>query len=589
MTRRLLRPHFQPVVDIVLRTVYGYESLIRGPQASPWHEPAALFREAHRLGVSERLELDCVQAGIADFPLDVASCLFLNLSAGALVQYWRRWGQRMPGELLGPAAAMTRTIVIELSGCDAVNDLGADAAAELCDAILALRDFGVRVALDGGLNPSALQLWADAQPDLIKLDRQVFAGIGTNERRQKLARGLVGMARSLGTAVVAAGIENTEDLEAARDLGIRYAQGWLLGRPDPCPARELPSALHAALERERPIRASEDSAYGTVAALRLAAPTVSVGVHTNDDLHRLFVEHDNLHAVAVLDAQQRPVGIVPRRTFAERYALRYTRELFGRNPCTSFMNDNPVTIDRAASIAQLSHILLSEDQSYLVDGFVITDEGRYEGLGTGEALVRAVTEMRIEAARYANPLTSLPGNIPISQQLEALLARGKSFVACYADLDHFKPFNDVYGYWRGDAMIRLCAEIIQRHADPRCDFVGHVGGDDFVVLFLSPDWEVRAHHIVAEFANEARALYDEADRAEGGLHADDRHGVPRFFPCVTLGMGAVRVRGEDIGLLRAEDVASAAAQVKRRVKRDGLSLVVQDYAAMAQPAVPGSA
>ncbi len=586
MSHRLLRPHFQPVVDIVLRTVYGYESLIRGPQASPWHEPAALFREAERLGVANRLELDCVQAGIADFPLDLASCLFLNLSATALLQYWRQWGRHMPAQLLGPAFALNRTLVIELSGCELASVVADDGTVRLGEAMASLREAGVRIALDGGLSAPMLRLWADAQPDLIKLDRHVLGGIAANDRRQQLARGLVNMARSLGTGVVAAGIENADDLDAARDLGIRYAQGWLLGRPDREPVRELSSDLQHALERAPPVQVVNTAVQGTVATLRLAAPTVSVGIHVNDDVHRLFVEHPALHAVAVLDAAARPVGIVPRRTFSERYALRYTRELFGRSPCTSFMNDKPVTVDRAASIAQLSHILLSEDQSYLVDGFIITHEGQYDGLGTGETLVRAVTEMRIEAARYANPLTALPGNIPISQQLEAHLSRGKSFVACYADLDHFKPFNDVYGYWRGDAMIRLCADVILRHADPQRDFVGHVGGDDFVILFLSPDWERRARALLAEFATEARALYDEADRAHGGLHAEDRHGVARFFPCVTLGLGAVRVDGARTDGLRAEDVASAAAQVKRRVKRDGVALLVEDYGKPGAPAGP---
>ena len=89
------------------------------------------------------------------------------------------------------------------------------------------------------------------------------------------------------------------------------------------------------------------------------------------------------------------------------------------------------------------------------------------------------------AARYANPLTSLPGNIPISQHIAALIESGEPFATCYCDLNNFKPFNDVYGYWRGDDMIRLCADIIRRNSDPQRDFVGHVGGDDFVMLAIS--------------------------------------------------------------------------------------------------------
>jgi len=130
---------------------------------------------------------------------------------------------------------------------------------------------------------------------------------------------------------------------------------------------------------------------------------------------------------------------------------------------------------------------------------VIADSGRYVGLATGESLVRAVAEIRVEAARYANPLTFLPGNIPISEHIARLLAAGVEFTACYSDLNQFKPFNDQYGYWRGDEMIKLAAATLSAACDPLRDFLGHVCGDDFVVLFQSGDWRERCERIVEEF------------------------------------------------------------------------------------------
>ena len=83
-------------------------------------------------------------------------------------------------------------------------------------------------------------------------------------------------------------------------------------------------------------------------------------------------------------------------------------------------------------------------------------------------------------------LTFLPGNIPISQHIERLLKKRVLFVACYADMNNFKPFNDYYGYWRGDEMIRLLARIAMEQCDSQRDFLGHVGGDDFVLLRRRP-------------------------------------------------------------------------------------------------------
>ena len=217
-------------------------------------------------------------------------------------------------------------------------------------------------------------------------------------------------------------------------------------------------------------------------------------------------------------------------------------------------------------------MLTSDDQRYLADGFIVTENGRYVGLGTGEQLVRSVTEMRVEAARHANPLTFLPGNVPISQHIERLLAKQSEFVACYADLNNFKPFNDQYGYWRGDEMIRLLAKVLLSNCDPQRDFVGHVGGDDFVVLFQSANWHARCERTIAELGANALDLFDARARDAGGIQAEDRHGIARFFPCTTLSIGAVMVR---VGLYdRAEDVASAAAVAKHHAKTAGSGLFV---------------
>jgi len=223
-------------------------------------------------------------------------------------------------------------------------------------------------------------------------------------------------------------------------------------------------------------------------------------------------------------------------------------------------------------IDELTEVLTSEDQRYLSDGFIVVENGQYRGLGSGERLVRLVTEARIEAARHANPLTLLPGNIPLTQHIQRLLTGQRQFAACYCDLNHFKPFNDQYGYWRGDEMILLLARILCDHAVPTRDFVGHVGGDDFVLLFQSADWQTQCLHIIERFNREALALYDDEARQAGGLQAEDRQGVARFHPLTTLSIGAVVVDTRQFS--RAEDVASAAALAKRQAKRSATGLHV---------------
>ena len=141
-------------------------------------------------------------------------------------------------------------------------------------------------------------------------------------------------------------------------------------------------------------------------------------------------------------------------------------------------------------------------------------------------------------------------------------------------MNNFKPFNDQYGYWRGDEMIRLVARLAVAHCDPLRDFLGHVGGDDFIILYQSADWELQCQHIVREFAHRAIELFDEPARVAGGIHAEDRHGVSRFFPLTTLSIGAVRIRRDEFS--SAEQVASVAARAKHDAKIHGEGLVIRD-------------
>lgn len=136
-------------------------------------------------------------------------------------------------------------------------------------------------------------------------------------------------------------------------------------------------------------------------------------------------------------------------------------------------------------------------------------------------------------------------------------------------------------------MIRLAARTLASHCDPRRDFVGHVGGDDFVVLFQSDDWLERCERIVAAFDEKARSLFDDDALSRGGIEAEDRHGVRRFFPCTTLAIGAVPVRPGAFG--RPEEVASAAAAAKHQAKISRLGLAVQACPAMARPSADRSA
>ena len=123
-------------------------------------------------------------------------------------------------------------------------------------------------------------------------------------------------------------------------------------------------------------------------------------------------------------------------------------------------------------------------------------------------------------------------------------------------------------------MIRLVARLALAHCDPLRDFVGHVGGDDFIILYQSTNWQLQCQRIVTEFAQRAVALFDESARTAGGIHAEDRHGVSRFFPMTTIAIGAVKIHRDEY--FSAEQVASVAARAKHDAKTHGEGLLIRD-------------
>ena len=567
-----LRTLFQPIAALDCSSIHGHEALVRGPAGSPLEFPDALFEAGRREGLSVELEVRCALLAMRDWAqARLPGKLFINISASALCtalseQNWQR------GLGLCERYGITPSdVVVELTEHERVSDIDS-----LRRGLVRLRRLGVGIALDDfGDGRSSLRLWSEIQPNLVKIDKYFTQHLPAHAEKLQTFRALLQLAETFGAQLVAEGIEQPEELRVLRDLGVSYGQGWLLGRPSDGGARELLPAARAVLASADIAVLPELRRAGgpgiTAESLAQQAPALPQST-THEQLYRFFNEQEGLQAVAVLDMQEQPVALVDRSQFMNRWAKPFFNDLYGRHACTLFANTSPLVVDAQTGLDALTRVLTSADQRYLREGFIITRDGRYLGLGTGEQLVRSVTEARIEAARHANPLTFLPGNIPISQHIGRLLASGRSFVAAYADLNHFKPYNDLYGYWRGDEMIRLAARVMSSHCDSQRDFLGHVGGDDFVILFQSDDWEMRCEQICARFNELARGLFDPEALAAGGIMAEDRHGNLRFHPCTTLSLGVVCISPGQ--LHRAEDVASAAASAKRHAKHAQQSVYV---------------
>jgi diguanylate cyclase (GGDEF)-like protein len=185
-----------------------------------------------------------------------------------------------------------------------------------------------------------------------------------------------------------------------------------------------------------------------------------------------------------------------------------------------------------------------------------------------ELVARVHTSLRrARQLRATSPLTGLPGNFEIESRLDGKLADGIDFALLHVDLDGFKAYNDHYGFVRGDRAIVLTARAIQLACEAvECDesFVGHIGGDDFVVVCDVDQAEEMARQIVARFDEQVEALYDPEDRATGFIELADRTGRLHRYPFLSVSIGVAT--SEVRAFTSSAEAAAVAVELKRFAK-----------------------
>ena len=286
---------------------------------------------------------------------------------------------------------------------------------------------------------------------------------------------------------------------------------------------------------------------------------------TANQIVRRFHDDPSLNCLAVVDANDCIMGVLRSLEILRRGTEDFFHELTGRRSCTHIMDPNPLVFDVAETLLGMSQAVAELEDRQLMDGFFVTENGRYLGVGRMTDLIKAVSEQQITAARYANPLTLLPGNVPIDQHIQACLSAQRNFVVGHFDLDNFKAFNDVYGYSAGDEMIRLAARVLKTQTHESCDFLGHIGGDDFVMVFGSTDWEHRVHSVLRGFDQAVRTHFRDDHLAAGGLVTNNRQGVEVFHALVSLSAGLVRIAPGDFEL--PSEISERLVEAKKQAKK----------------------
>jgi diguanylate cyclase (GGDEF)-like protein len=374
-------------------------------------------------------------------------------------------------------------------------------------------------------------------------------------------------AESVGSAVLVEGVESPDELRTAYRMGARYAQGFYFAKPSPEPlglSEKLRKQLGEFMEEYTRRNYSVDLSINRMVS---RPATMQARKETGGELDRFFKTHNSVSHVVAIDTDDRPEGLITRQSFYSRISGRYGYAIFENKPVESLLKRRMLIVNEQTDLRVMGKLAMARDEEDLYDPVVVVDKKqRLVGTITMKKVISRAFDTEVKFATNANPLTSLPGNVVVNVWLEELLHREQYSIA-YLDLDRFKEYNDNYGFAAGDRMIKMLGELLGEFIQLRSAIcrVGHIGGDDFILLFEDHVDEEFLAELAAAFDERKKELFNVTDTQQGYFISVNRDGWEEQVPLVTLSIAVVTEQN----FLRPPHpgkLGESVAQLKKKIK-----------------------
>jgi EAL domain-containing protein (putative c-di-GMP-specific phosphodiesterase class I)/GGDEF domain-containing protein len=569
--------YYQPVFSTLDGSVFGYEALARLTDSAPFSSIHQMFQTAIATGSLAALDIYCMETALAQLDassfVPTRSYLFLNACPETLMN--PDFSFDRINKLLGNIGIPCERIVLEVTEENVISNYDL-----FRHSLEVLRARGFKIAIDDfGSGYAGLKMLSSIEPDFLKIDRHFIDNIDRANIRFNLVQAVATACHRIGIRVIAEGIERPEELAIVKDLGIELVQGFLLGIPSP--KLDASAAMALAVQPDL-MGASASPARGFVGDISTQveplAPTDPIMT-----AFRRFMAKQELGALPVVKNNM-VVGILNRRRFLEEQIIGSAGYGFSLNSMKrvyDVMEERFIPLEANCTLHEASQKIHSTPAKYLDDNLIVVKNGWYQGVLEVGLLLEALTEENLLLARDSNPLSGLPGNNVIQREITRRLAQSMHFDTLYIDIDHFKPFNDHYGFAKGDQVIVILAEIIRQvlaEHENTFNFAGHIGGDDFIVITRPPIGFSVANAIISQFESRLPGFHGETDFAAFCYASTNRRGETEQFPLLSISIGIVST--EVFKITCYSQLASIACEVKRAAKQQPGSAVARDMRKM---------
>ncbi len=569
---------FQPIVNIHSGVALGFECLLRGWDTAGCGSVQQFFDEAHRDGLMREVSGVLRYRAVAAFtalPFASRTRVFMNVD-NREIESWQALTAQMDA-VLSTYGLPPESVCLEVSEQQPTRAFDSPLRV-----LAGPSGRTYKVAIDDfGTGFSGLKLLYLMEPDFIKIDRFFIEGMGRDARKRLFVSSIVSIAHVLGIMVIAEGVETLAEFRECRAVGCDLVQGHFV-QPPTCDLESLTLEYHVVQEASRSDRRRSKTDEKLITGRLERIPAISIDTEMSEVLE-VFRREPHLTFVPVVNHHREPMGIVRESDLREYAYSNYGKDLL-RNPSLRAMLPQFVVRCPVADVnSSAERVLDAFSRHGGNEGVIVVENAVYVGFLSAPALLQVINEKNLLVARDQNPLTRLPGNTLIFEAFSQALQSGD--VDCtlvYFDFNHFKPFNDAYGFRAGDRAILLFAELLQKNMLRDGTFLGHIGGDDFFALVRgSSPAQVRATvaQLVASFSRDVLPLYSDADRQRGFIEVNDRSGRLRRFPLLSVSAAVLFVpAGPPRG--PADEIVTAIAAMKSSAKSasDGICFGVLDEA-----------
>ncbi|MCX7843106.1 MAG: EAL domain-containing protein [Clostridia bacterium] len=553
---------FQPIISLKDGSVLGYEALSRGPSGSILESPANLFDVARVYGKLWELEYLCrIKALENSAKADSRSYFFLNVDPDIIND--EKFKKGFTKEFLKKFGIDPGSIVFEITEKNSIADINS-----FKKTIDNYKDQGYKIAIDDtGSGYSGLKLITEIHPHFIKLDMSLIRGLDRDGLKYALIKTFYEFCLVTDIKLIAEGIETENELNALIDIGINYGQGYYIQKPSEQILDINPDLIKLIKSRNAMKRELYYSKPSTVLVGDISRTSTTIKPsETGSVALEIFTSNPSLQGLPVVE-NGKLTGLIMKDKFYAKLATQYGFALFLNRPVTLVMDNRPLAVDYETTIDTVSKLAMTRNEENLYDYIIVEKDSVYHGIVTVKDLLEKTTELEVSYAKHLNPLSGLPGNILIENKLKEYVESSVPFTVLYLDVDNFKTYNDVYGFENGDRMLQFLGRTIYDCiAASFCEhFIGHIGGDDFVIILESYDVDMVCQSIISAFEKGIRDFYSKEDVERGFILAKNRRGEEEKFGLATLSIAGISNKTRSYKNIY--ELAEQAGKLKHKCKQ----------------------